>query len=58
MQGLTPRVIEVRELLVSLGILSNIMQWRFSLENIDSDNSKVLLNDSFAEIDGSSGINP
>ena len=58
MQGLTPRVSEVRKLLVSLGILFNIMQWRFLLENVVSEISKVLLKDIFVEIDRSSGINP
>ena len=47
LQGLTPRVSEVRKLLVSLGILANIMQWRFFAVkwNVFSDISKVLLND-------------
>ena len=58
LQGLTPRVSEVRKLLVSLGILVNIMQWRFFAVkwNVVSDISKVLQNDIFAALDGSSGI--
>ena len=53
-----PRVSEVRKLLLSLGILVNIMQWRFSAVkwNVVSDISKVLQNDIFAELEGSSGI--
>ena len=59
LEGLTPRVVsEVTKLLVSLGILTNIMQWRFFAvkSNVVSDIIQVLLNDIFAELDGSSGI--
>ena len=53
---MTPRVSEVRKVLVSPGLLANIMQWRFLKWNVVSEISKVLLNEVFGELDGRSGI--
>ena len=52
LQGLTPLVSEVNKLIGqhnAMGIFS--IKW-----NVISETSKVLLNDIFAELDGSSGI--
>ena len=46
----------MRKVLVSSGLLANIMQWRLLKWNFVSEISKVLLNDVFGELDGRSGI--
>ena len=57
MQGLMPRVSEVRKLLVSLDIAQhNAMEIFVVKWNVVLEISKVLLNDIIAEVDGSSGI--
>ena len=57
LQVLTPRVSVVRKLLMSLGIGQHNAMEIFTVKwNVVSDISKVLLNDIFAELNGSSGI--
>ena len=57
LQGLTPRVSDVRKLLVSLGTGQYYAMKIFAVKwNIISEINKLLLNDIFAELDGSSGI--
>ena len=57
LQGLTPRVSEVRKLLVPLGIGQHNAIEIFAVKwNVVSEISKVLPNNIFAEFDGSSGI--
>ena len=56
-KGLAPRVSKVRKLLVSLGIGQyNAMEIVAVKWNVVWEISKVLLNDIFAELNGSSGI--
>ena len=57
MQGLTPCVSEVTKLSVSLDIAQHNALKIFAVKrNIFSEISKILLNDIFAEFDGSSPI--
>ena len=57
MQGLTPRVSEMRKLLVSLDITQhNLLEILTMKRKIVSEKSKELLNYTFPDIDGNSRI--